>query len=129
MPRCGQFTGKPVRDPRIRLPLEMSLTFLDVTLRSLRIRNVCVAAVTRMPPVLIWSDATGTNEGESAPHTAFVARFPGGLSAPLDPPGLTPPHPRWVHGAMVIPITVIGELEVQKQQMGQLKLLAAVVAY
>ena len=47
----------------------------------------------------------------------------------LDPPGLTPPHPRWVHGAMVVPITVIGELEVRKQQMGQLKLLAAVVAY
>ena len=117
------------RNPRIRLPLEMSLQFLDVTLQSLRIRNVCVAATSRMPPVLIWSDATGTNEGESAPQIAFVARFPGGLSAPLDPAGLTPPHPRWVHGAMVVPAAVIHELEVRKQQIGQLELLAAIVAY
>jgi hypothetical protein len=115
--------------PRINLALEMSLNFFDMALRSLRVRNICVAAVSRVPPILIWSDATGTNEGESAPQIAFVARFPGGTPAPLDPPGLTPIHPRWVHAAMVVPLDVMSELEVRKQQIGQLELLAAIVAY
>ena len=82
-----------------------------------------------MPPILLWSDATGTNEGESAPQIAFVARFPGEIPAPNDPPGLTPIHPRWVHSAMVVPPHVLSELEARKQQIGQLELLAAIVGY
>ena len=80
-------------------------------------------------PILLWSDATGTNEGESAPQIAFVARFPGGIPAPSDPPGLTPIYPRWVHSAMVVPPHVLSELEARKQQIGQLELLAAIVGY
>ena len=116
-------------NPRINLALEMSLNFFDTALRSLRVRNICVAAVSRLPPILLWSDATGTNEGESALQIAFVARFPGGIPAPSDPPGLTPIHPRWVHSAMVVPPHVLNELEARKQQIGQLELLAAIVGY
>ena len=58
-----------------------------------------------------------------------MARFPGGTPAPGDPPGLTPVHPRWVHAAMVVPTAVMHQLEVRKQQIGQLELLAAIVAY
>ena len=115
--------------PQIGLTLRMSLNFFDAALRSLRARNICVAAVSRSPPILIWSDATGTNEGESAPQLAFVARFPGGTPAPGDPPGLTPIHSRWVHAAMVVPTAVMRQLDVRKQQIGQLELLAAIVAY
>lgn len=116
-------------NPRINLALEMSLNFFDTALQSLRVRNICVAAVSRLPPILLWSDATGTNAGESAPQIAFVARFPGGIPAPHDPPGFTPIHPRWVHSAMVVPPHVLSELEARKQQIGQLELLAAIVAY
>jgi hypothetical protein len=38
----------------------------------------------------------------------------------------TPIHPRWVHAAMVVPLDVMSELEVRKQQIGQLELLAAI---
>ena len=116
-------------DSRVRVRLEMALNFFQVALRSLRPRTVCVASFARTPPVLIWSDATGTNEGEAIPTIAFVARFPGGVGAPGDPPGLPPPHPRWVHGAWTVTRELIAELEVRKQQVGQTELLAAVAAY
>ena len=114
--------------PIIRASLEMSLNFLQVALRSLRAKDICVAATGRPPPVLLWSDATGTNDDEGVPVIAFVARFPGSISGPSDPHGVIPQHPRWAHGFSVVTPAVIAELEVRRQQVGQLKLLAAAAA-
>ena len=108
--------------------LEMALHFFEAALGSLRVRAICVRAMERPPPVLLWSDATGTSPGE-APQIALVARFPGGMAAPGDPPGLPPPHPRWVHAAAAVTAELLAELEVRQQQIGQLELLAAAAAY
>ena len=117
------------RGNRINVALEMSLHFLEHALGSLRARRICVAATgTPEPPVLIWSDATGTDGNERA-QVAFVARFPGGVPAPADPPGPVPEHPRWVHGALAVSDALLSELEARRQQVGQLELLAAVAAY
>ena len=80
------------------------------------------------PPVLIWTDATGTSAGE-VPQIAFVARFPGGVPSPGDSLGATPPHPRWVHGAWPVSAELLADLDARRQQVGQLELLAAVAAY
>jgi len=117
------------QDARVRNRLEMALNFFHAALASLRPRSVYVGPVKPLPPVLVWSDATGTNEGEAQPMIAFVARFPGGLAAPGDPPGLTPTQPRWVHGAWLVSYELLAELEARRQQVGQLELLAAVAAY
>ena len=117
------------RRPRIQLALEMSLNFLQTALTSLRARDICVAATSRSAPILLWSDATGTNEGESTPVMAFVARFPGGTPSPSDPAGVTLMHPRWVHGYGIASPQLLTELDARKQQIGQLELLAAAAAY
>jgi hypothetical protein len=117
------------RRPAILTVLEMSLNFLQTALTSLRARDICVRATSRSAPVLVWSDATGTNEGEGQPVIAFVARFPGGSPAPTDPPGVTMQHPRWVHGYSIVSPELIAELDARKQQIGQLELLAAAASY
>ena len=117
------------RRPQIQLALEMSLNFLQTPLTSLRARDICVKATSRSAPILVWSDATGTSEGEGTPVMAFVARFPGGTPSPSDPAGITLMHPRWVHGFSIASPQLIAELDARKQQVGQLELLAAAAAY
>lgn len=117
------------RRPAIGLALQMSFNFLLGALSSLKARDICVKAVGRSPPVLLWSDATGTNDGEGTPVMAFVARFPGGLFSPGGVQGVTAQHPRWVHGYTTVSDQVLHELQRRKQQIGQLELLAAASAY
>ena len=107
----------------------MSLHFFQSALTSLKARDICVKAAGLSPPVLIWTDATGTNEGEGQPVIAFVVRYPGGIAAPSDPPGVVGQQPRWVHGYQIVTQDVISQLERRKQQVGQLELLAAASAY
>lgn len=109
--------------------LEMSLQFFQTALMSLKARDICVKATGYLPPILIWTDATGTNEGEDQPVIAFVARYPGGVIAPSDPVGVVVQQPRWVHGYQAVPPEVLGQLEKRRQQVGQLELLAAASVY
>jgi len=109
--------------------LEMSLQFFLSALTSLKARDICVKTTGYAPPILMWTDATGTNEGEGQPVIAFVARYPGGVQAPSDPVGSTAQHPRWVHGYLTVPEEIIKGLMRRKQQVGQLELLAAASAY
>lgn len=109
--------------------LEMSLHFFQSALTSLKARDICVKATGYAPPILVWTDATGTNEGEGQPVIAFVARYPGGIQAPSDLFGSVAQHPRWVHGYLTVPQEIIDGMAYRKQQVGQLELLAAASAY
>ena len=117
------------RRPAIGAALQMSFNFLLSALTSLKARDICVKAGGRSPPVLVWSDATGTNDGEGRPVMAFVARFPGGMQSPGGIQGVTAQHPRWVHGFTSVSDQVLGSLKRRKQQVGQLELLAAASSY
>ena len=128
------------RGVRIGLAIEMALNFFHNALASLHAREVCVSATGAGPPILIWSDAMyrvshvgASPEGDKLPYDGqlgFVVRFPGGARAPVDNPLLPPPgHPRFVHAALGCGPEIIQELEVRRQQIGQLELLGAVAPY
>ena len=127
------------RGVQLSLALEMSLNFFAQVLKSLTLREVCVVASGAGPPILIWSDAMyhtshmGATPDHAVPYDGqlgFVVRFPGGARAPGDNKALPPPdHPRFVHAALGCGPEIIAELEVRRQQIGQLELLGAVAPY
>ena len=108
--------------------VEGALRFFQEAFRSLRAREVCVAATGRAPPIIIWSDAM-FDQTKGVGAIAFVARFPAGVASPADASVVPSEHPSWVHASAEPSEELMGSLDVRGQQIGQLELAAAVAAY